>query len=104
MNDSPHSSQIVDQTISEHCPIEDNPDCSQQVHEVLIDFSDPYDYNESFFSDDMYYLVSSKTISLIESDNKLEFKLFIPKLSGHSLPLFLIIFRPCPGVVIHALF
>ena len=63
VNDSPHSSQIVDQTISEHCPIEDNPDCSQQVHEVLIDFSDPYDYNESFFSDDMYYLVSSKTIS-----------------------------------------
>ena len=63
VNDSPVSVEIPDYEMSEFCLVDENPDCGLELHEILIDFSDPNDFNESYYSDNLYYLVSSKTIS-----------------------------------------
>ena len=64
VNDTPDSGFIDDLIVNEYCPLEDNPSCnSGQIIEVPINFTDLYDFNENYYSDDMYYLVSSNTIS-----------------------------------------
>lgn len=65
VNDTPHSNIIdLDPSYKEFCPQQDNPSCNETgIYEILIEFADLLDSNDEIYSDDMFFYVSSTTIS-----------------------------------------
>ncbi|MDC1050663.1 tandem-95 repeat protein [Candidatus Marinimicrobia bacterium] len=65
VNDTPHSNILdLEPSYKEFCPQQDNPSCNETgIYEILIEFTDLLDSNGEIYSDDMFFYVSSTTIS-----------------------------------------
>ena len=64
VNDSPVSDVIeLGSAFKEYCSSEDNELCGDRIIEIPINFNDSFDSNGEIYNDNMFYYISSKTVS-----------------------------------------